>query len=88
MCTDEQGKVVMKATVATEEKAIVTLVKSAGPRVQVAFEEGTQAQWLHDLLLVTPSAWSYATYEDATRSGTRTTASTLTRCRSGCTTAH
>jgi hypothetical protein len=48
---DEQGKVVMKATVATEEKAIVALVKSAGPRVYVAFEEGTQAQWLHDLLL-------------------------------------
>ena len=48
---DEQGKVVMRATVATEEKAIVTLVKSAGARVQVAFEEGTQAQWLHDVLL-------------------------------------
>jgi transposase len=48
---DEQGKVVMRATVATEEKAIVTLVKSAGPRVHVAFEEGTQAQWLHDLLV-------------------------------------
>lgn len=48
---DEQGKVVMKATVATEEKANVGLVKSAGPRVHVAFEEGTQAQWLHDLLL-------------------------------------
>ena len=26
------------------------LVRSAGPRVHVAFEEGTQAQWLHDLL--------------------------------------
>jgi len=48
---DEQGKVVMKATIATEEKAIVTLVRSAGPRVHVAFEEGTQAQWLHDLLI-------------------------------------
>jgi transposase len=29
----------------------VALVKSAGPRVHVAFEEGTQAQWLHDLLI-------------------------------------
>lgn len=48
---DEQGKVVMKVTVATEEKAIVALVRSAGPRVHVAFEEGTQAQWLHDLLI-------------------------------------
>jgi hypothetical protein len=48
---DESGKVVMRATVPTEAKAILTLVKSAGPRVHVAFEEGTQAQWLHDLLI-------------------------------------
>jgi len=48
---DEHGKVVMRATVATEAKAILTLVRSAGKRVHVAFEEGTQAQWLHDLLV-------------------------------------
>lgn len=47
---DENGKVLMRATVPTEAKAILTLVKSAGPRVHVAFEEGTQAQWLHDLV--------------------------------------
>lgn len=48
---DESGKVVMRATVCTEAKAILTLVRSVGPRVHVAFEEGTQAQWLHDLLI-------------------------------------
>jgi len=48
---NEQGKVVMQATVPTEAKAILNLVKGAGPRVHVAFEEGTQAQWLHDLLV-------------------------------------
>lgn len=49
---DESGKVVMNATVPTEEKAIVGLVQSAcWPRVHVAFEEGTQAQWLHDVLI-------------------------------------
>jgi transposase len=48
---DEAGKVVMRATVPTEARAILTLVKSAGPRVHVAFEEGTQAKWLHDLLI-------------------------------------
>src|SRR6266702_8559011 len=48
---NDQGKIVMRATVATEARAILTLVKSAGPRVHVAFEEGTQAQWLHDLLI-------------------------------------
>ena len=47
---DESGRIVMKATVPTEEKAIVALVRS-WPRVHVAFEEGTQAQWLHDVLI-------------------------------------
>jgi predicted NBD/HSP70 family sugar kinase len=40
---DEQGGVRIRATVPTEEKAIVRLVGSAGRRVHVAFEEGTQA---------------------------------------------
>ena len=48
---DASGRVVMRATVATEAKAIVALVKGAGPRVHVVFEEGAQAQWLHDLLI-------------------------------------
>ena len=48
---DQKGSVVMRATVATEARAILQLVRSAGPRVHVAFEEGTQAQWLHDLLV-------------------------------------
>jgi transposase len=47
---DESGAIVLKATVPTEAKAIVALVRGQGPRVHVAFEEGTQAQWLHDLL--------------------------------------
>lgn len=47
---DEQGAVVMRATVRTEAGAILGLVRGLGPRVHVAFEEGTQAQWLHDLL--------------------------------------
>jgi transposase len=34
----------------TEATAIVDLVRGLGPRVHVVFEEGTQAQWLHDLL--------------------------------------
>ncbi len=48
---DERGSILLRATVPTEAKAILRLVRSAGPRVQVAFEEGTQAQWLHDLLV-------------------------------------
>ncbi len=47
---DEQGNVTLRASVATSAKAILALVRGAGPRVHVAFEEGTQAQWLHDLI--------------------------------------
>jgi hypothetical protein len=39
---NESGAIVLKATVPTEAKAIVSLVRGQGPRVQVAFEEGTQ----------------------------------------------
>lgn len=48
---DERGAIVLRATVPTEARAILQLVRSAGPRVHVGFEEGTQAQWLHDLLV-------------------------------------
>jgi hypothetical protein len=47
---DQQGAVTMRATVATEAKAIVGLVRGLGGRIHLAFEEGTQAQWLHDVL--------------------------------------
>ena len=47
---DESGAIRMRATVPTEAKAIVGLVKGIGRPLHVAFEEGTQAQWLHDLL--------------------------------------
>ena len=40
----------MRATVPTEGPAILALVGGLGARVHIAFEEGTQAQWLHDLL--------------------------------------
>lgn len=48
---DAAGTITMHATVPTEARAILTLVCGAGRRVHVAFEEGTQAQWLHDLLV-------------------------------------
>jgi hypothetical protein len=43
---DASGSVVMRGTVPTEASAILRMVVGAGPRVYVAFEEGTQAQWL------------------------------------------
>jgi hypothetical protein len=47
---DERGAIRMRATVPMEAGAILSLVRGAGARVHVVFEEGTQAQWLHDLL--------------------------------------
>src|SRR6266550_3857626 len=47
----ETGAICMRATVATEGSAILGLVLGLGGRVHVVFEEGTQAQWLHDLLV-------------------------------------
>ena len=47
----------MRATVATEAKAIVGLVRGLGSRVHVVFEEGTQAQWLHDVLKPHAERW-------------------------------
>jgi transposase len=51
---EQGGAIVMRATVPTEARAILRLVRSVGSRVHVAFEEGTQAQWLHDV--ITPYA--------------------------------
>ncbi len=48
---DERGRVVMRATVPTEARALLGLVRGLSGPVEVAFEEGTQAQWLHDLLV-------------------------------------
>jgi transposase len=48
---DASGSVVMRGAVPTEATAVLRVVKGAGPRVHVAFEEGTQAQWLHDLIV-------------------------------------
>jgi transposase len=44
------GSIVMRSTVRTEAESILGLVRAGGKRVHVVFEEGTQAQWLYDLL--------------------------------------
>jgi len=46
----EKGDTAMRATVAAEARTILGFAHGLGSRLQVAFEEGTQAQWLHDLL--------------------------------------
>ena len=47
---DARGKTVMESTVATKREAIEQALPSLSGRVWVAFEEGTQAQWLYEVV--------------------------------------
>lgn len=47
---DESGRTTIESKVATDREAISAFVRGLVGRVRVAFEEGTQAQWLYDLL--------------------------------------
>ena len=46
----ERGRVIARAVLPTEERALVDFFAGMRGSVHVTFEEGTQAQWLHDLL--------------------------------------
>jgi hypothetical protein len=48
---DSGGRVIERDIVATEEPALIGLIRGMRGPVHVALEEGTQAQWLHDVLL-------------------------------------
>lgn len=47
---DAFGKVVLQATVPTNANAILQCIGGLRGRLHVTFEEGTHAQWLHDVL--------------------------------------
>jgi transposase len=47
---EESGRIIARPIVATEEEALVNLFRSMRGTRHVAFEEGTQAQWLYELL--------------------------------------
>jgi transposase len=47
---DPGGKIIARSILPTEEAALLEFVAGMRGTVHVAFEEGTQAQWLHDLL--------------------------------------
>lgn len=48
---EDGGRVIARTILPTEEPAIVEFFRGMRGTVHVAFEEGTQAQWLHDLLV-------------------------------------
>lgn len=47
---DGRGRMVFESTVATEREAIEQVLRGLSGRVWVVFEEGTQAQWLYEVL--------------------------------------
>ena len=47
----EGGRVLARTILPTEQSAIVRFFEGMRGSIHVAFEEGTQAQWLHDLLV-------------------------------------
>ena len=47
----ETGRVIARTILPTEAPALVEFFRGMRGAVHVVFEEGTQAQWLHDLLL-------------------------------------
>lgn len=47
---DGAGRVVMRVEIPTTEHGILGFLETLRGTIEVAFEEGTQAQWLHDLI--------------------------------------
>ena len=47
---DQSGRIIARMILPTEAPALVEHFRSMRGTIYVAFEEGTQAQWLHDLL--------------------------------------
>lgn len=47
---DGRGKLIMEAVVETQAEVLVSFVRALEGRVHLTFEEGTQAEWLHEQL--------------------------------------
>ncbi len=47
---DERGRILARSVLPTEAGALVEFVRGMRGAIHVTFEEGTQAQWLHELL--------------------------------------
>lgn len=48
---EEGGRIIARSIIPTEESALVEFFGGMRGAIHVTFEEGTQAQWLHDLLV-------------------------------------
>ena len=48
---EENGRIIARSILPTEEQAILEFFRGVRGSIHVTFEEGTQAQWLYDLLV-------------------------------------
>jgi len=48
---DHKGRVIARSVIPTEEGTLLEFFRGMRGSIHVTFEEGTQAQWLHDLLV-------------------------------------
>lgn len=48
---EESGRVIARSVLPTDASALLECFRGMRGAIHVAFEEGTQAQWLHDLLV-------------------------------------
>jgi len=48
---DHKGCVIARSVLPTEDGALLEFFRGMRGSIHVVFEEGTQAQWLHDLLI-------------------------------------
>ena len=48
---EENGRIIARSIIPTEEQAILEFFRGMRGSIHVTFEEGTQAQWLYDLLV-------------------------------------
>ena len=78
----EGGRVIVRSVIETSERSITEFFSGLGGTVHVAFEEGTQAQWLYDLLSPQVDRVIVCDVRGEKRSATRGTALMPTICRS------
>jgi hypothetical protein len=48
---EENGRIIARSIIPTEGQAILEFFRGMRGSIHVTFEEGTQAQWLYDLLV-------------------------------------
>jgi hypothetical protein len=83
---EDSGRVIARNIMPTEPPVLVDFCRGMRGAVHVAFEEGTQAQWLHDMTCSRRSCTgcSWGIGAGRRRRATSAISSMRTSCRSSC----